>query len=152
MRQYLFLVCRAQSINHNWFEQFNTQNHEMSYGSEIVKPWRYIECTIWTAHAAVKGKERTCPRSYFSGRPSFYHVLFVHSKTSGTRNCWQKTEELTLHMGATKIPPSQYSGFFLCNSRTIAPPMDSPIRYLIFPLFSLFSGYHPQQKEKTQTI
>ncbi|KAF5790245.1 hypothetical protein HanXRQr2_Chr09g0380891 [Helianthus annuus] len=45
----------------------------------------------------------------------------------------------TLHIGATKTPPSQYSGFFLCNKRTIAPPIDSPSNILIFLLFSFFS-------------
>lgn len=45
----------------------------------------------------------------------------------------------TLHMGATRTAPSQYSGFFLCNRRATAPPIDSPNKILIFFRFSLVS-------------
>ena len=47
---------------------------------------------------------------------------------------------MTLHMGATKMAPSQYSGCFLCTNTATAPPIDSPIKYLFFSLFSFFSA------------
>lgn len=40
-------------------------------------------------------------------------------------------------MGATKTAPSQKSGACLCKRRAIAPPIDSPYRYLFFPILSL---------------
>lgn len=68
------------------------------------------------------------------------------SFSSATRLCYMygvpqyEYQEVTLHMGATKTAPSQYSGIFLCKTSARAPPMDSPSKYLIFFLFPFISA------------
>lgn len=61
-----------------------------------------------------------------------------------------KKIKFTLHIGATKTAPSQYSGFFLWTSNNPAPPIDSPNKNLIFFLFSFFSAIFSLKKKTKQ--
>jgi len=58
----------------------------------------------------------------------------------------------TLHMGATKMAPSQNCGSFLCKRSATAPPMDSPIKNLILFLYSAFSAVSKNKEKKDNFI
>lgn len=63
----------------------------------------------------------------------------------------KRKRDQTLHMGATKMAPSQNCGSFLCKRSATAPPMDSPIKNLILFLYSSFSAVliiHRTKKKK----
>lgn len=66
----------------------------------------------------------------------------------------KRKRDQTLHMGATKMAPSQNCGSFLCKRSATAPPMDSPIKNLILFLYSSFSAVliiHRTKKKKKKT-